>query len=71
VSHPERFPALQECEWCSNPATCRVDAQWTVVDFDYALACTDHWADAVVMFDRRRVDGEPVAVLRTTRYADE
>jgi hypothetical protein len=47
-----------ECEYCSAPATRRVEAQWTVLDFDYIDTCVDHEAAALRTLRARRIDDQ-------------
>ena len=52
-----------ECDWCQSKAHAEVHAQWTIADFDTALACERHLAFAYRKFQRRYVDGAPVQEL--------
>jgi len=52
---------LPECGWCTAPAVGTVHAQWTIFDFDDAVACEEHMLAAQSMFWRRWVDNFPPA----------
>lgn len=58
-----------ECEWCPRLAVVTVHAQWTLFDFDDALACNEHREAATRRFWNRTVDGQkPVDVWSTEIY---
>jgi hypothetical protein len=48
--------AMEDCE---EHSVCRVNAQWTIVDFIDYLACAQHVADVRRILARRCVDGQP------------
>ena len=50
-----------ECEWegCSVPATVRVEAQWSIADWDWIDACRPHVDRTIRYFEARLVDGTP------------
>jgi hypothetical protein len=62
--------ARRECDYCHNAAFYRVEAQWTVFDFDFDFVCRYHWRQSVRRFEVRYVDGQPVKGLFVRRIDD-
>jgi hypothetical protein len=48
-----------ECEGCAAPAVVRVEAQWTIADWDWVDVCEPHVDRAIRHFEARTIDGKP------------
>lgn len=59
-----------ECQWCGKIAEFRVEAQWTILDWDWINVCSIHWHLGWAELAVRRVDGALPLELHTQNLID-
>src|ERR1700694_5064209 len=55
---------MDECEYCSKPATWILNVQWSVVDLLDVLTCNQHLTPATIYWQRRTVEGLDPIITR-------
>jgi hypothetical protein len=60
-----------QCDRCDSPADLRINAQWSICDFDHADTCYRCAAWVVGRLCMRSVDDQPVQELHIVRLAEQ